>query len=64
MNGIKTIGLIRNPSNRNFVSENPTIQVQPNLTFAGNIEITGAIVEEQIIGEGENQQINTLSKPY
>ncbi|MCF8255670.1 MAG: hypothetical protein K9H61_02235 [Bacteroidia bacterium] len=56
MKGIKSTGLVRNPLNKNYVAENPELEVQPFLTFAGQLAINGAIVETETVGEGEEQQ--------
>lgn len=56
MKGIKSTGLVRNPLNKNYVAENPDLEVQPFLTFAGKLAINGAIVEKETVGEGEAEQ--------
>lgn len=62
MEGIEVTGLVRNPSNKNYVAENPTLEIQPFLTFAGKIEINGAIVEHKTEGEGQNERTFETSR--
>lgn len=62
MEGIKATGLVRNPSDKNFVAENPTLEIQPFLTFAGKIEINGQIVEHQTVGEGQDAKTFEASR--
>lgn len=49
MRGIKTTGLVRNPKNKNYVAENPLLEIQPILAFSGKLLINGSIVEQTII---------------
>ncbi|MCF8428387.1 MAG: hypothetical protein K9I36_16750 [Bacteroidia bacterium] len=45
MKGIKAIGVVRNPSNKNYIAENPVLELRPILNFAGGIQINGEMVE-------------------